>query len=525
VGVLLVVVLVAILAVTGLLVWVTARAFPQTSGNAAIPGLAANVTVIRDATGIAHITADTTHDLFMAQGYVHASERMWQMEVWRHISAGRLAELFGASQVKTDKFIRTLGWRVAAQRDLDAMGPDGRLSIPLPMMVVQVLLAIAAGSKRRLVALIGSGLLLRSHAKLSHVNPGYSTRDLYTFQIAPEQRSLVDGPSYARFSMAFMDRMRALRDVESVGLIENVPLDEGTAVSRFRTENMAEDAAIRLNVTFASEDYYKTIGIRVIEGRPFTREDSISTLGNVVISRSAAKLLWPDGSALGRKLQRERFETWETVVGVVDDVMQENFRDPPQALVYFPLTGQLPTQWRLPSPAYVVKTSRAETIAPEIRALVRELAPEAPMYRAYTMAFLADRSMRDLSFTTLTLALVSALALILGVVGLYGALSYVVAERTREIGVRMALGAQPGRVRRMVVAQGAQVVIAGIAIGLAVAYFSTRALGRLLYGVAPLDLATFVGMAVSMLLAGLVASYVPARRASNVDPIRSLRAD
>ena len=126
VGVLLVVVLVAILAVTGLLVWVTARAFPQTSGTATIPGSRANVTVVRDATGIAHITADTTHDLFVAQGYVHASERMWQMEVWRHISAGRLAEMFGASQLDTDKFIRTLGWRVAAQRDLDAVAPEAR---------------------------------------------------------------------------------------------------------------------------------------------------------------------------------------------------------------------------------------------------------------------------------------------------------------------------------------------------------------------------------------------------------------
>ena len=126
VGALLVVVLVAILAVTGLLVWVTARAFPQTSGRAAIPGLSANVAVVRDATGIAHITADTTHDLFMAQGYVHASERMWQMEVWRHISAGRLAEMFGASQLDTDKFIRTLGWRITAQRDLDAVAPEAR---------------------------------------------------------------------------------------------------------------------------------------------------------------------------------------------------------------------------------------------------------------------------------------------------------------------------------------------------------------------------------------------------------------
>jgi penicillin amidase len=125
-GLMLAVVLVALIAVTGLLAWVTARALPQTGGTAHVPGLAATATVVRDATGIAHITADTTHDLFFAQGYVHASERMWQMEVWRHISAGRLAELFGASQLDTDRFIRTLGWRVAAQRDLDAVAPGAR---------------------------------------------------------------------------------------------------------------------------------------------------------------------------------------------------------------------------------------------------------------------------------------------------------------------------------------------------------------------------------------------------------------
>ena len=119
-------VLVVAVGAVGVLVVVTARALPQESGTARVPGLGTSVTVVRDAAGIAHITADTPHDLFFAQGYVHASERMWQMEVWRHISAGRLAELFGESEVDTDRFIRTLGWRVAAQRDLDAYAPATR---------------------------------------------------------------------------------------------------------------------------------------------------------------------------------------------------------------------------------------------------------------------------------------------------------------------------------------------------------------------------------------------------------------
>jgi ABC-type antimicrobial peptide transport system permease subunit len=143
----------------------------------------------------------------------------------------------------------------------------------------------------------------------------------------------------------------------------------------------------------------------------------------------------------------------------------------------------------------------------------------------YTMAALAKESMTQLSFTLLTLGVVSTLALILGAVGLYGVLSYVVAQRTREIGVRMALGAEAGRVRRMVMAQGARVVAVGVVIGIAVALAFTRALDSLLFGVKAVDVPTFIGMSASMVAIGLFASYVPARRASKVDPIESLRGD
>ena len=245
----------------------------------------------------------------------------------------------------------------------------------------------------------------------------------------------------------------------------------------------------------------------------------------MVISQSAANLLWPGQDPLGRRLQRQGGTSWNTVVGVVEDVMQYGFRDTPQALVYFPLVGPTPDAWRISSPAYVVKTARAEVIAPEVRALVREVAPEAPMYRVFTMAGLATDSMVQLSFTMLTLGVISTLALILGAVGLYGVLSYVVAERTREIGVRMALGATAEQVRRMVVAQGARVVGAGVVIGVAAALASTRALGSLLFGVTAVDAGTFVAMSASMVLIGMLASYLPARRASSVDPMEALRSD
>ena len=157
--------------------------------------------------------------------------------------------------------------------------------------------------------------------------------------------------------------------------------------------------------------------------------------------------------------------------------------------------------------------------------MVRDVAPNAPMYRVFTMAGLAADSMVELSFTMLTLGIAASLALVLGAIGLFGVLSYVVAERTQEIGVRMALGADAKRVRSMVLVQAARVVGLGIVIGIAVAAGATRVLENMLFGIAAADAGTFVGMSAAMIAVGLLASYLPARRASNVDPMEALRDD
>ena len=213
------------------------------------------------------------------------------------------------------------------------------------------------------------------------------------------------------------------------------------------------------------------------------------------------------------------------MVGVVEDVKQNDWREAGQQIVYFPLTGPNDTIWRMGSPAYVVKSPRADMLQREVRELVRQVAPEAPVYREYTMEFLAQRSMVQLSFTMLTLGVVSALALLLGALGLYGVLSYVVAERTREIGVRMALGATSSVVRRQVVSQGAKVVLIGVGIGVVVALATTRLMAALLFEVKAVDPIVFAAMSVMMIAIGMLASYMPARRASSVDPIVSLRSD
>lgn len=268
------------------------------------------------------------------------------------------------------------------------------------------------------------------------------------------------------------------------------------------------------------------MGIALLRGRSFAIDEAITPNSNVIISRSAAERLWPDQDPVGQRLRRTNDPSvWYTVVGVVEDVKQNDWRDPGEAIVYSPLTGPTPTSWRLESPGYVVKSPRAESLGREVRDLVRQVAPEAPVYREYTMRFLAERSMIQLSFTMLTLGVVAALAVILGAVGLYGVLAYVVAERTREIGVRMALGATATSVRRLVLSQGAKVVLIGTVLGLAVALASTRLLGTLLYDVKAVDPLAFVAMSIMMIGIGMLASYVPAYRASCMDPVESLRAE
>lgn len=441
------------------------------------------------------------------------------------IGPGTLLFTFGASVVSA-----LLCGLVPAIRfstpNLARMRDGGRGSIQHRRWGRHVL--VAAQTALALVLLIGAVLLLRSFEKLRQVDPGYDTRDIFTFQIAPEGEHLQDAASFARFHTDFMDRVAGLPGVETVGIVENVPLDEGLASRRFQIEGgtVEEDAGPLLSLTWSAGDYFRAMGIELVEGRTFTAEDQTTQLGNVLVSRSAANLLWPGKDPIGKRLRLQDQQLWETVVGVVGDVHQYGFRQAPEPMVYFPLVGQDPENRRtISSPGYVVKTARAEEIAADIRALVREVAPNAPMYRTYTMEFLAADSMVQLSFTTLTLGIASMLALILGVVGLYGVLSYAVAERTREIGLRMALGAAARQVRWMVVGQGARVLAVGVMIGVGIAAVASRALRAQLFEIEAFDPGTYLGVSALMVFVGLAATYLPARRASTVDPMESLRSE
>ncbi|MEZ4586350.1 MAG: ABC transporter permease [Gemmatimonadales bacterium] len=410
---------------------------------------------------------------------------------------------------------------VGALRQAGAIGEEGRRYGRDLLVFVQTAMA--------LLLLVGSGLLLRSFWTLSHVDPGYDTRDVFTFQVAPSREGLRDGPSYAAFHRQFMEQVATLPGVESVGLTNWLPLDEGAASNRFATEeSIASGQTLPpAEFTFVGGDYFGTMGISLLRGRLLEPSDDVVGPTNVVISTTAAARFWPGQNPLGKRISMTAGDTtgWLTVVGEVEDVLADDFRQAaPSPMVYLPMVGPNP-RWAVGSPAYVVKTPRGGEIEPDVRELMRRHVPESPMYRIFTMEGLAERSMAQLSFTMLMLAIASGLALALGAVGLYGVLSYVVSNRKQEIAIRMALGAEATRVRRMVVAHGARITMAGVAVGLVAAFFLTRLLDSLLYGVGALDPVTFVAMSLVMIAVALLASYLPARRASAVDPMASLRAE
>jgi predicted permease len=371
-----------------------------------------------------------------------------------------------------------------------------------------------------LVLLVGSALLVRSFWQLSNVDAGYDTDGIFTFQIAASRPDLNDRAAMSSFQYAFMDRLKALPGVESIGYITTLPLDEGADSQNITTPRLEATGteAPLVRVAGAGGAYFQTMGIDLVRGRYFDRVEEQRGLPLVMISRAAAELLFPGEDPINQQVRPATGKTWYSVIGVVEDVLVDDLRrKSPEPMVYLPAVSG--------SPAYVIKSSRAEQLEPEVRAVIREVIPTSPMYRIFTMKRLADKAMANLTFTMMMVGIAAVLALVIGAVGLYGVLSYRVTKRVQEIGVRMALGAEASTVRRMVAWQGSRVALSGIVIGTLLALWLTTYINTLLFGIGRFDAPAFAGTAAVMLVVALLASYLPARRASRVDPIVALRTE
>jgi predicted permease len=381
---------------------------------------------------------------------------------------------------------------------------------------------VAVQTASALILLVGAALLMRSVWQLSRVDAGYDTKGIFTFQIAAGRPDLTERAAVSRFQYVFMDRLKGLPGVESVGFISTLPLDEGAGSVNVTTPRILASGAEAPLVRNAAAGgaYFQTMGIALKRGRLFERVEEETGARNVVISETAARMLYPSEEPIGQQVRPAAggADAWYTVIGVVEDVLVDDLRRAsPDPMVYLPGAST--------SPAYVMRSARADQLAPEVRAVIREMIPTSPMYRVFTMEALAAKAMANLSFTMIMVSIAAVLALVLGAIGLYAVLSYGVTQRTQEIGVRMALGAEAKTVRRMFVWQGTRVALVGVVVGVLAAVALTRYIQTLLFGVGRLDAMAFAGMSAVMLGVALVASYLPARRASRVDPLVALRSE
>jgi len=325
------------------------------------------------------------------------------------------------------------------------------------------------------------------------------------------------------FLAAVLDRVRALPGVKSAGTGFGVPLGSGGMLAG---DFQIAGQVVPPHGNYASKQvispgYLEALGIPLLEGREFSESDTAAAEPVAIVNRDLARHFWPEGHAVGRRIKP--FGGWYTIVGVVGDVRQWGLAQEAPLAIYMPYS-QSPAPFFLSAATLVVRTpSDAHGMANAVRQEVQAVDPEMPVFDVASMEQLVNRSVAEPRFNTLLLASFAALALILACVGIYGLVSYSVTQRTHEIGIRMALGAERLEVLKQVVMQGLGLALAGVAIGLIGALVLTRFLANLLYGVRPTDPATFVAVSVVLTGVAALASYVPARRATGIDPMAALR--
>jgi putative ABC transport system permease protein len=330
------------------------------------------------------------------------------------------------------------------------------------------------------------------------------------------------------FYSEVLRRVEELPGVESAGMISFLPLSTSGMKFSFSVEGRTMPSD--MNLPFAlyravSPDYFRATGIPLQRGRFFDPHDSGESLPVVVVNRRLAEQFWPDEDPTGKRLKVGPVDSpnpWATVIGVVGDVRQAGFYGDQQFELYAP-SAQERRSWLAPRDLVVRTTGDATSIAGAVRQAVWAVDKDQPVSNVRTMDQVFAAAISRERFQMLLLALFAALALVLACVGLYGVISYAVAQRTHEIGVRMALGAQRSHVLRLVIREGMLLTFAGLVLGTAGALAATRVMTDLLYGVTATDAITFISVSALLVLVALLACYLPARRATKVDPLIALR--
>jgi predicted permease len=395
------------------------------------------------------------------------------------------------------------------------------------LVVVQVALA--------LVLLIGSGLMIRTFQALRHVDPGFSgAHQVQTLRISIPDTQVKEPERVIRMQQEMLDKIAALSGVSSVALTTAIPMDgQGWSDPVYAEDHTYREGSIPpiRRYKFVSPGYVSTMGNRLIAGRDLTWTETYNRTPVALVSENMARELWRDPrAAVGKRLRPSFKDDWREIIGVVADERANGVDQKAPAIVYWPLLqknfeGDATSVRR--SVAFVIRTPRAGStgLLQELRQAIWSVNSNLPLAGPKTLEAIYDTSLARTSFTLLLLGIAGGMALLLGVVGIYGVISYSVSQRTREIGIRLALGAPMQDVTGMFVRHGLVLSGIGAACGLAAALVLTRLMKSLLFDVSPADPMTFGAVSVGLILAAMLASYLPARRATAVDPVEALRAE
>ncbi|MCU1277049.1 MAG: transporter permease [bacterium] len=383
-----------------------------------------------------------------------------------------------------------------------------------------------------LVLLVGTGLMLRSFVKLRAVDPGIRAEQVLTLHASlPSPTGAPSDEDRARW-VAWFDRatkrLAQLPGVEEAAAANLLPFDGNSTDNSFEIESYVPRSESDLPDNETREvtaDYFKALGIPLVRGRLISDRDTADAPGVVVINQAMARRYWRDGAdPIGKRLRLHASvkKDWSTIVGIVGDVHGFGLDQPVRAEMYFP-HGQ---RRHSAGMAMIVRTSGdPAAMANAVRVALAEVDAAQPIFDVKPMTELLSASLAQRRFALVLMLVFAAVALLLAAVGVYGVMSYTVAQRTQEIGIRIALGATPSSVLAMVVKDGMRLVGAGVAVGLVAALALTRLVGSLFYGVSATDLVTYVAIAVVLAAVALLATVIPARRATRVDPMLALRAD
>ena len=383
---------------------------------------------------------------------------------------------------------------------------------------------------------IAAGLLIRSFYALSHVNTGLRTEQLLTARVTPDESFCNDPAHCLAFYRSLLDRVRSAPGITGAALVNTLPLGGRVAKRVFDIEGFSIPSSIETQPLFwldtVTADYFRVTGIPLVSGRWFNESDESGGPPVVIVSASTARRFWKDRDPVGQHVRFIDEKNWRTVVGVVADVraydLQHNEPDFMKGTAYTPYTAIATVEdGRVPAEMTVV--ARTASTNPEqansFRSVLTQSSPNIPIGEVKSMREVVSEASSAPASTTLLFVCFAGVALALGIVGVYGVLSYLVSKRRREMGVRMALGAQRRDVLLLVMKEGAKFAAGGIALGLAGAFSVARLLSSQLYGVSPIDSFTYIGVTIVVAIVTLAACYIPARRAMAIDPIVALRYD